>query len=74
MTSPAASDAHERTIRELSDRLVDAQRPIRILDAIKWDAGVEAAFFADGCRTEPRVARSQPSRAFPNVPTTSTFS
>jgi uncharacterized protein (TIGR02421 family) len=55
MTSPAASDALERTIRELSDRLVDAQRPIRILDAIKWDAGVEAAFFADGCRTEPRV-------------------
>jgi len=40
MTSPAAPETHERTIRELSDRLVDAQHPIRILDAIKWDAGV----------------------------------
>ena len=55
MTSPSAAEAHERTIRALSDRLVQAQRPIRILDAIKWDAGVEAAFFADGCRAEPRV-------------------
>lgn len=55
MTSPTAAEDHERTIRELSDRLVEAQRPIRILDAIKWDAGVELAFFARGGRDEPPV-------------------
>ena len=44
-----------RTVRELSDRLVEAQRPIRILDAIKWDGTVRNAFFASGCRTLPAV-------------------
>ena len=28
-------------IKKLSERIVDAQRPIRILDAIKWDASIE---------------------------------
>lgn len=44
-----------RTVRELSDRLVEAQRPIRILDAIKWDSTVRNAFFASGCRVPPAV-------------------
>jgi uncharacterized protein (TIGR02421 family) len=44
-------------IRALSDRLVEAQRPIRILDAIKWDDAVEEAFFAAGCRELPPVTR-----------------
>jgi uncharacterized protein (TIGR02421 family) len=48
---------HEATIRQLSDRLVDAQRPIRVLDAIKWDDGVERSFFASGCRQLPPVTR-----------------
>ena len=29
--------AYENLVRTLSDRLVEAQRPLRILDAIKWD-------------------------------------
>src|SRR5215472_127035 len=37
---------YQQLIRSLSDRLVDAQRPIRILDAIKWDDPIERAFFA----------------------------
>jgi uncharacterized protein (TIGR02421 family) len=34
------SQAYRERIRELSLRLVEAQRPIRILDAIKWDESV----------------------------------
>jgi uncharacterized protein (TIGR02421 family) len=44
-------------VRGLSDRLVEAQRPIRILDAIKWDDDVERAFFDNGCRELPPVTR-----------------
>src|SRR5207249_196656 len=36
------------TIRSLSDRLVQAQRPLRVLGALRWDAEVERAFFASG--------------------------
>ena len=35
-----------------------AQRPIRILDAIKWDDEIERAFFATGCRELPPVTRA----------------
>jgi uncharacterized protein (TIGR02421 family) len=42
-------------VRELSERLVAAQRSIRILDAIKWGEDVRAAFFASDCREQPRV-------------------
>ena len=42
-------------IRALSDRLVQAQRPIRILDAVKWDDSIERRFFARGCRELPPV-------------------
>jgi uncharacterized protein (TIGR02421 family) len=48
---------YETMVRALSDRLVEAQRPIRILDAIKWDDDIEAAFFEKGCRALPPVAR-----------------
>lgn len=48
---------YEELVRSLSDRLVEAQRPIRILDAIKWDDGIERAFFAAGCRELPPVSR-----------------
>jgi uncharacterized protein (TIGR02421 family) len=44
-------------LRELSDRLVDAQRPIRILDAVNWNDSVRKAFFAADCREPPRVDR-----------------
>ena len=47
----------QTTIRRFSDRLVEAQRPIRVLDAIKWDDTIEKAFFAAGCRQQPPVTR-----------------
>jgi uncharacterized protein (TIGR02421 family) len=50
-------NAYENLVRGLSDRLVEAQRPIRILDAIKWDEDVECAFFDKGCRELPPVTR-----------------
>jgi uncharacterized protein (TIGR02421 family) len=49
--------AYENMVRALSDRLVEAQRPIRILDAIKWDEDIERAFFDKGCRELPSVTR-----------------
>jgi uncharacterized protein (TIGR02421 family) len=53
---------YRQTVRELSDRLVTAQRPIRVLDAIKWSAAVEEAFFAAGAREQPRVDREYYAR------------
>ncbi len=46
---------YQALVRGLSDRLVEAQRPIRILDAIKWDDDVERAFFAAGAAALPSV-------------------
>lgn len=54
---PRTLSAYESMVRALSDRLVEAQRPIRILDAIKWDEGVEQAFFEKGCKELPPVTR-----------------
>jgi uncharacterized protein (TIGR02421 family) len=48
---------YESMVRDLSERLVEAQRPIRILDAIKWDDDIERVFFEKGCRELPPVTR-----------------
>lgn len=48
---------YKEKIKRLSQRVVDAQKPIRILDAIKWDDDVERTFFAQGCRELPPVTR-----------------
>jgi uncharacterized protein (TIGR02421 family) len=47
---------YRQKLRALSDRLVEAQRPIRILDAIKWDESVERAFFARDGRELPPIS------------------
>jgi uncharacterized protein (TIGR02421 family) len=41
-------------LRRLSDALVAAQRPIKILKAINWDPKVHEHFFRQGCRELPR--------------------
>lgn len=46
---------YQETIKELSDALVRAQRPIRILDTIKWPPHVRDAFFASGCKAMPAI-------------------
>ncbi|MGZ8189683.1 MAG: flavohemoglobin expression-modulating QEGLA motif protein [Methylococcaceae bacterium] len=43
-------------VKALSDRIVKAQQPIRILDAIKWDDSIKLAFFKDNCRNLPPVS------------------
>lgn len=51
-------DAYRRTIRELSDRMVEVQRPIKVLSAINWDDSVKDAFFASGFKQQPPVDRA----------------
>jgi len=46
---------YRQTIRMLSDRIVEAQRPIRILDALKWDAEVHDYFFFHKFKKMPPV-------------------
>lgn len=43
------------TIRELSEQVVAAQRPIRILDALKWNASVKDYFFEHKCKKLPQI-------------------
>jgi uncharacterized protein (TIGR02421 family) len=42
-------------IFELSERIVVAQKPIRVLDAIKWDNKIRDQFFKDKCKKLPVV-------------------
>ncbi|WP_041523072.1 flavohemoglobin expression-modulating QEGLA motif protein [Gilvimarinus agarilyticus] len=44
-------------LKALSDQLVALQKPIRILDAIKWPAEVQERFFAAGGKRLPDVGR-----------------
>lgn len=53
-SGPSQSDYAQR-VRRLSDRLVAAQKPIRILDAVKWDEAVERDFFARRAEELPAV-------------------
>jgi uncharacterized protein (TIGR02421 family) len=47
--------AYLTEIKALSDRIVKAQQPIRILDAIKWDDSIKHAFFKSNCKNLPPV-------------------
>lgn len=51
-------DEYQQTIRTLSDRIVAAQTPIRVLDAVKWDDGVKQAFFKANGKALPEVDRA----------------
>ncbi len=46
---------YQQVIHELSERIVTAQKPIRILDALKWDAQVQEHFFKHKCKKLPHV-------------------
>jgi len=50
-------DTYRQTIRELSDRVVDAQRPIKVLSAINWDDSIKKGFFESGFKEQPAVDR-----------------
>ncbi len=57
LTKPKKLTKQQQVIRELSDRIVVAQKPIRILDAIKWGDDVRDQFFAKKCRSLPKVTQ-----------------
>ena len=50
-----ADTKYNQVIRDLSDRIVATQRPIRILDALKWDESIQSEFFKSGCKELPLV-------------------
>ena len=46
---------YKEKIKRLSQRIVDAQRPIRILDAIKWDASIDHELKKSKYRQMPKL-------------------
>lgn len=57
MNSPQKLDDYQLCIRALSDRIVEAQIPIRVLDAVKWDDGIREAFLQAKGKQPPAVDR-----------------
>ena len=55
MQSHQPDGTERQKIRELSDRLVALQQPIRILDAIKWDDEIKIDFFNNKFQKLPKV-------------------
>jgi uncharacterized protein (TIGR02421 family) len=53
------------TVRRLADRVVDAQRPIRVREAIKWDDAIEAKVFASGFEELPQAGPDYYARRRP---------
>ncbi|MEO8401216.1 MAG: flavohemoglobin expression-modulating QEGLA motif protein [Gammaproteobacteria bacterium] len=48
-------EEYQKVIHELSERLVVAQKPIRVLDAIKWDPEIQEDFFKHKCKKLPAI-------------------
>ena len=48
-------DAYKDKVAKLSNRIVDAQKPIRVLDAVKFRPQLKAQFFADGAKVLPKA-------------------
>jgi uncharacterized protein (TIGR02421 family) len=51
---PTLTD-YQQVIFELSERIVLAQKPIRILDAIKWNNQIRKRFFKEKCKNLPAI-------------------
>lgn len=50
--------SYKEKIKQLSNRIVEAQKPIRVLDAIKWDSSIRDAFFEAKSRKLPKVDKA----------------
>jgi uncharacterized protein (TIGR02421 family) len=46
---------YQQNVRNLSDRLLELQKPIRILDAIKWPSQVQKRFLESGGQIMPDI-------------------
>ncbi len=51
----SSEKAYRARLRELSDRIVQAQDAIKILDSIKWGPEIQADFFKKKCKQLPKV-------------------
>ena len=58
MNSRNNLDEYQTIVRGLSDRIVEAQTPVRVLDAVKWDDATRQAFFAAKGRELPQIDRA----------------
>ena len=58
MNSRNNLDEYQAIVRGLSDRIVEAQTPVRVLDAVKWDDATRQAFFAAKGRELPQIDRA----------------
>jgi len=56
--SAAELTDYQRLVRTLSDRIVDAQTPVRVLDAVKWDDSIRRAFLDSKGKVLPAVDRA----------------
>ncbi len=57
MSQRKAQNDYQKIIRSLSDRIVEAQTPIRVLDAIKWDDRIRQDFLKGRGKHAPKVDR-----------------
>ena len=55
MRQTVAWTSYKEKVRQLSLRLVEAQRPIRIRDAVKWDDQTESRVIASGFKHMPEI-------------------
>jgi uncharacterized protein (TIGR02421 family) len=51
----SSEKAYRARLRELSDRIVQAQDKIKILDSIKWGPEIQLDFFKKKCKQLPKV-------------------
>lgn len=55
MNSHSGLDDYQLIVRALSERIVEAQTPIRILDAVKWDDSIREGFLKAKGKALPAV-------------------
>ncbi|HEY5889324.1 MAG TPA: flavohemoglobin expression-modulating QEGLA motif protein [Acidimicrobiia bacterium] len=51
-------DPYREAVRTLSDRIVEAQKPIKVLSAINWDDEIKAKFFAADFKEQPEIDKA----------------
>jgi uncharacterized protein (TIGR02421 family) len=62
-TTPARPwRSYKESVAQLAGRIVEAQRPIRVLQALRWDASVESQFLKSKPREMPKVDAAHYSR------------
>jgi uncharacterized protein (TIGR02421 family) len=54
--------SYKERVAAISQRVVDAQRPIRVLQALRWEPSVEEAFRRGRCRELPGVGPDEYAR------------